>query len=104
SSQTSGNSVVLSAIGNFINNQGSNAVSVAGSARWLIYSNAPGTDTFNNLNSANTAIWNATYGTLPPGSVTASGNRYLFATIDGTNAATLTFTSTNDSKTYGDVA
>jgi hypothetical protein len=104
STQTSGNSVVLSATGNFVNNQGSNAVSVAGSARWLIYSNAPTTDTFNNLNSANTAIWNATYATLPPGSVTLSGNRYVFATIDGTNAATLTFTSTNDSKTYGDVA
>src|SRR5262249_56545369 len=46
----------------------------------------------------------ATYATLPPGSVTASGNRYVFATIDGTNPATLTFTSTNASKTYGDVA
>src|SRR5262245_437250 len=104
STQTSGNSVVLSATGNFVNNQGSNAVSVAGSARWLIYSNAPGADTFNNLNSANTAIWNATYATLPPGSVTPTGNRYVFATIDGTNPATLTFTSTNASKTYGDVA
>jgi MBG domain (YGX type)/Repeats of unknown function (DUF5649) len=104
STQTSGNSIVLSAIGNFVNNRGSDALSVAGSARWLIYSNAPTTDTFNDLNSANTAIWNATYATLPPGSVTLTGNRYVFATIDGTNPATLTFTSTNASKTYGDVA
>ena len=88
-------SPVLSAAGTFINNAGSGAVT-ATSGRWLIYSSAPGSDTFGGLDSSNTAIWNATYATLPPGSVSASGNRYLFA-----NQPTLTFTSTSASKTYG---
>ncbi|MCP3469111.1 filamentous hemagglutinin N-terminal domain-containing protein [Bradyrhizobium sp. CCGUVB1N3] len=88
-------SPVLSAAGAFVNNAGSSAVT-ATSGRWLIYSSAPGSDSFGGLDSANTAIWNATYATLPPASVTASGNRYLFA-----YQPTLTFTSTNATKTYG---
>ena len=98
STQTSGNSVVLAATGNFINNQGSNAIQVvAGTARWLVYSSAPAGDTFGNLDSGNTAIWGNTYATLPPASVTQTGNRYIFA-----QAPTLTFTSLDRSKTYGD--
>jgi len=61
------------------------------SDRWLIYSATPAGDLFGGLDSGNTAIW----GTASGGSVSASGNRYVFATI-----ATLTFASTNDSKTY----
>ena len=99
STQISGNSLVLSATGNFINNSGSTAASVAGAARWLVYSNAPGTDTFDNLNSNNTAIWGNTYVTLPPVSVALTGNRYIFA-----QTPVITFTSTDASKTYGDVA
>ncbi|GLR91995.1 adhesin [Bradyrhizobium iriomotense] len=88
-------SPVLSAAGAFINNAGSGAVT-ATSGNWLIYSSAPGTDTFGGLDSGNTAIWHATYATLPPASVTASGNRYLFA-----YQPTLTFSSASTSKTYG---
>ena len=91
----SGASPILAATGNFINNAGSAAVT-ATSGRWLIYSNAPAGNIFGDLNSANTAIWNATYATLSPGSVSAAGNRYLFSF-----KPTLTFTSTNASKTYG---
>lgn len=91
--------VVLAADGNFVNNQGSDAVTVSGSGRWLIYSSAPGTDTFASLDSANTPIWNATYATLPPASVSLSGNRYLFA-----EQPSLTVTTTDVSKTYGDDA
>ncbi|HZR90535.1 MAG TPA: filamentous hemagglutinin N-terminal domain-containing protein [Bradyrhizobium sp.] len=92
----SGASLALAAAGAFINNNGSGAVTAA-SGRWLIYSSAPGADSFGGLNSADTAIWNATYATLPPGSVTAGGNRYLFAT-----QPTLTFTSTSaPARTYG---
>ena len=94
----SGASPVLAATGNFLNNSGSTAVT-ATSGRWLIYSNTPVSDTFGNLNSNNTAIWGATYASDPPGSVSQSGNRYLFAF-----QPTLTFTSTNASKTYGDDA
>ena len=88
-------SPVLAAAGAFINNAGSSAVT-ATSGRWLVYSSAPGADTFGSLDSASTAVWNATYGTVPPASVTAGGNRYLFAL-----QPTLTFTSTNATKTYG---
>jgi MBG domain (YGX type)/Repeats of unknown function (DUF5649) len=97
-----GRTVALSAIGAFTNNRGSDAVSA--SDRWLVYSSAPDAagENFGNLNSNNTAIWNSTYATLPPASVTLPGNRYIFATAAA--PATLTFTSLNDSKTYGDAA
>ncbi|MGJ4953666.1 beta strand repeat-containing protein [Bradyrhizobium sp. HKCCYLS20291] len=91
----SATSPVLSTALAFINNAGANAVT-ATSGRWLIYSSAPGSDSFGSLNSGNTAIWNATYASLPPASVTASGNRYLFAM-----QPTLTFSPISFSKTYG---
>jgi hypothetical protein len=85
--------VVLAATGNFINNQGSAAVAVSGTGRWLIYSNAAATDTFDSLNSNNAAVWDVTY----PAAVAASGDRYVFA-----YQPTLTFTSTGVlPKTYG---
>ena len=95
----SGNAVVLSTVGNFVNSEGSDAIGVTGGGRWLVYSNAPGGDTFGALDSANAAIWNATVATLDPGSVTQTGNRYLFA-----YQPTLTITTSNRSKTYGDDA
>jgi filamentous hemagglutinin family protein len=93
----SGDDIALEASGNFINGEGSDALAVSGGGRWLIYSGAPETDTFNDLDSANTAIWNATAATLAPGAVGASGNRYIFA-----YQPTVTFTSTDAAKTYGD--
>ena len=91
----SGASVTLSTPDAFVNNAGSGAV-VASNGRWLIYSAAPTGDAFGNLDSNNTAIWNATYGWSPPASITASGDRYIFA-----YQPTLTVTSTNVIKTYG---
>jgi hypothetical protein len=91
----SGASPVLAATGAFINDAGSGAVT-ATSGNWLIYSSSPSSDTFGSLNSGNTALWNATYTSLPPSSVTAAGNFYLFAF-----QPTLTLTSTSASKTYG---
>ena len=89
-----GTPVTLAAGRNFINNAGSGAISLTGigSPRWLIYSTTPGADAFGNLNSGNTAIWNTTYG----GTISQSGARYVFS-----YTPTLTFTSVNDSKTYG---
>lgn len=92
----SANAPVLAASGKFVNNSGASAVTATGGSRWLIYSNAPGTDTFGNLNSNNTAIWGATYASLPPASVAETGNRYIFA-----QSPTLTVTTTNDTKVYG---
>ena len=91
-----GDNIVISATGAFVNNESSDAVAAGTGGRWLIYSADPTGDTFGSLDSTNTAIWDATYATLAPGSVTATGNRYLFG-----NQPTLTFTSTNTSKTYG---
>ncbi|HEY2050247.1 MAG TPA: MBG domain-containing protein [Caulobacteraceae bacterium] len=87
-------SVVLATLDAFINNAGSSAVTANG--RWLIYSNASGTDTFGSLNSNNTAIWDATYAALAPGSVSQSGDRYIFA-----YQPTITVTAQDFSKTYG---
>src|SRR5262245_25658642 len=100
----SGRAIALAATGAFINNRGSDAVSAFD--RWLVYSSAPDApgQNFGNLNSNNTAIWNSTYATLPPPSVTYPGNRYIFAFAAGTTPATLTVTSLSDSKTYGDTA
>ncbi|WP_217572145.1 MBG domain-containing protein [Mesorhizobium sp. GbtcB19] len=94
SATVSGTDPVLAAGGKFINNRGSDAVT-ATSGRWLVYAAAPTGNTFGNLNSGNTAIWNTAAG----GAVSATGNRYVFA-----YQPTLTFTSQNASKTYGDAA
>ncbi|MCX4160047.1 MULTISPECIES: MBG domain-containing protein [Paraburkholderia] len=95
SSQASGNAVVLSAQTVFNNQSGAGAVST-GNGRWLIYSANPANDNFNNLNSANVAVWSSTYASQPPGGVTQTGNRYLFSV-----QPTLTFTSSNLGKVYG---
>ncbi len=92
SSSNDGDAVVLSAGQDFINDSGSDAVSLTGGGRFLIYSKAPAGDTFGGLDSANTAVWNTTY----PTPVSAAGSRYVFA-----EQPTLTFTSTDLSKTYG---
>ncbi len=91
SSSASGAAVTLAAGRNFINNAGAGAVATA-NGNWLIYSAAPTADTFGGLNSNNTAVWNTSYGQ----SVSAAGNRYVFA-----YQPTVTFTSTSVSKTYG---
>jgi filamentous hemagglutinin family protein len=88
----SGTAVILASGDNFINSDGSGAISLTGGGRWLIYSGTPGADTFGNLNSSNTAIWDAAYG----GTISQSGDRYAF-----TYQPTVTFTSGNISKIYG---
>ncbi|MGA2292709.1 beta strand repeat-containing protein, partial [Bradyrhizobium sp.] len=98
-SDVAGASVALSTTGNFTNTAGSSAVN-ATAGRWLVYSNAPGGDTFGGLDSANPAVWSATYASLPPASV-AAGNRYVFATA-ASASTTATVTSTSPPvKTYG---
>ncbi|MCZ8099378.1 MAG: MBG domain-containing protein, partial [Burkholderiales bacterium] len=97
-SAAGGNAIVLAAGRNFLNNAGATALrTTALGSHWLVYSNNPNTSTFGNLNSNNTAVWNATYATLPPLAVTQAGNRYLFAF-----QPTLTVDATPRNKTYGD--
>ncbi|MEP6873684.1 MAG: filamentous hemagglutinin N-terminal domain-containing protein, partial [Burkholderiales bacterium] len=93
-----GSSPVIAAGGHFVNQAGSSALT-ATSGRWLIYSADASGNTFGALDSGNTALWNATYASLPPASVTASGSRYVFA-----HQPTLTFSSIATSKVYGDDA
>jgi len=91
---TSGDPLILEASGNFINNSGAAALQTGAGGSWLVYSTTPGGDTFGNLNSNNTAIWNTALGAP----ISQSGDRYVFSYQP---ALTITFTSTSDSKTYG---
>ena len=93
-----GSSPVIDATGHFVNQAGSSALTAI-SGRWLIYSADASGNTFGALDSGNTALWNATYASLPPANVTASGSRYVFA-----HQPTLTFSSIATSKVYGDDA
>ncbi|MCC6608242.1 MAG: autotransporter-associated beta strand repeat-containing protein, partial [Burkholderiales bacterium] len=95
-----GNSIVLASGGNFVNNAGPAALN-PGAGRWIVYSTDPAANTFGGLASGNQAIWNATFAGSPPGTIPA-GNRYVFSM--GGSPATLTFTSTDAAKVYGDVA
>ena len=74
-----GASLVLSAAGAFINNEGADAL-VATSGNWLVYSANPAGDTFGPgnsrtyLDSNNTPIWDATYASLLPANVPTGAN------------------------------
>jgi filamentous hemagglutinin family protein len=97
SSSASGDAIVLVAGGNFANGMGASALSTP-NGRWLVYAGTPTGSSFNALNSNNAAIFNSTYANNAPSTI-ASGNRYVFAL-----QPTLTFTSTNASKFYGQTA
>jgi len=86
-----GTSIVLAAAGNFVNNAGAAALN-PGAGRWLVYSTDPAANTFGGLASGNQALWGRTH----PAAVPEPGNRYVFTT-----QPTITFTSTDIAKTYG---
>ncbi len=92
----SGANPVLAAGANFINHSGVDAIT-ATSGRWLVYAADPASSVFSGVDSGNTALWSATHASRPPGSVSATGNRYLFAL-----QPVLTATSTDATKVYGD--
>ena len=78
----------------FTNTGGATAVEATDvNGRWLVYLANPTAHAYGGLDSANTAVWNTASG----GAVTATGNRYVFA-----YQPTLTVTTTDASKTYGD--
>ncbi len=89
----SGNTVVLVAGGNFVNDDGSAAIN-PGSGRFLIYSTSFPADTFDDLNGGH--LYDQTYTADPPGGVAASGNQFLFSATP-----VLTFTATGQTKVYG---
>lgn len=92
SGQVSGAAIDLSTDANFLNASGADAV--VADENWVIYSAAPSGNTFDNLDSGNTAYWGATRATLAPGS--ANGNRYVFAF-----QPRLTLTTGDVNKVYG---
>ena len=95
SSQASGYSIQLAAAGNFINEQGANALSMPSGANFAIFSAAPGGDVFGGLNSGDTPIWGMSF-VASAGQTTVTGNRYIFA-----SQPTLTVSASNASKVYG---
>jgi filamentous hemagglutinin family protein len=91
--------ITVAADGNFINNAGSNALQTGGvfvhNARWLVYASNSAGNTFGGLDSGNQAIWGTSY----PDSVSATGNRYVFA--NDTATTTLAVTLDGATKVYG---
>lgn len=96
----SGATLALAAGGNFINNAGATPLVTTGAGRYVVYSSAPANDSFGGMVSGNSAVWGQTFATQAPASV-AAGNRFVFASAAG---ATVTATTTDVSKQYGQVA
>jgi filamentous hemagglutinin family protein len=94
SAGASGDTIVLAASGNFLNNAsyGSQVLGAGDGNSWKIYSAAPTGDVFGGLDSVNTAIWNMSFATP----TAAAGNRYVFAF-----QPTLTVSANSISKIYG---
>lgn len=88
--------VVLAADRHFVNLAGSSAVD-AGTGRWLVYSAGLEGNTFGGLASGEHALWNHTYADNIPATITATGNRYLFA-----QRPVLTITALDQSKKVGE--
>src|SRR5690606_7956112 len=97
-SAADGNAIVLSAGNSFHNNSGSNALVLTGDGRWLVYSGNVSQNTYGDLDSGNTAMWNASYTTRTPSTVNLPGNRYLFKEI----ASLYFYLPTDLEKTYGE--
>ncbi|MGI4847300.1 MAG: beta strand repeat-containing protein, partial [Janthinobacterium lividum] len=76
SSSAAGDAVTLVAGRDFLNLAGATALSTT-VGRWQVYSTRPSSDHFDNLDSGNTAVWNAGFASAG-GSVSQAGNRYVF--------------------------
>jgi hypothetical protein len=93
-----GDSIVLAAAQNFVNNVGAGALSVPGSGRWLVFSTSPAGSIENGLTgaagSAMPRLYNRTFASYPP--VAESGNHLIYS-----SPQSLTVTPDNKSKVYG---
>ena len=93
-----GDSVVLAAAGNF-DNSGLHTIN-PGAGRWLVYSTSPAGSTEGGLTAAAGSsmprLYNRSYGSNPPGSISESGNHLVYSFQPG-----LTVTPDNHSKVYG---
>jgi filamentous hemagglutinin family protein len=96
SSTATGNALVLSAT-NFSNTGGSGALSTP-NGRWLVYSASPAATTKGGLTSG-FRHYNASYASYAPGSVTETGNGFIYGSAAG--SLSVNATSTAASHTYG---
>jgi len=90
--------IVVSATHNFFNLQGSDALNVSGTGRWVVYAGSARDNNYGGLDSGNTAVWNASIGTSPINLIPA-GNRYVF---NQDPIRTVVLRTTDSSKVYGD--
>lgn len=92
--------VVIGTNGSFVNKAGADAVKTTGKdSSWKIFSAAPSTDTFGDLDSATNAVWNTAYTDGAAAKEAAdNSNRYIFA-----YQPTVTVKTGDIEKTYGDV-
>lgn len=93
SSSASGNALVLAASQDFINNAGASALSTP-NGRWLVYSTSPVNSVEGDL--AGSRLYGRTFAGNPPGSISQSGNLFLYAI-----SPVLTVKADDVSRTYG---
>jgi hypothetical protein len=99
--------VVLSTegTGNFINNAGSSAIVVGTGRHWLVYSDTPdlaaGAHTVKGGLTSSFRHYGATYGSYAPGSVTESGNGFIYRDVAPTLTVSAAISGT-PSHVYGD--
>jgi hypothetical protein len=95
-----GNSLVLAASGNFVNNGGAGAL-LAPAGRWLVYSTSPGGSTEGGLTgaagSALPRLYNRTYVANGPASISEPGNHLIYSA-----QPTLNVNADAASRAYGD--
>ena len=94
-SSAAGNAITLNSGRNIINNYGSNALNLTGGGRWLAYSASPDSDTKGGL-TGYTKRYNRTYAGYAPGSVTETGNVWLYSV-----APVLTVSTAAQNVVYG---
>ena len=88
-----GNALVLASGRNFVNNANSSVFSLTGGGRYLVYSANPASNTMGGLSDVGKHLFNKTYAGYAPGSVTQTGNLFLYSlapTLTATPSAQIT--------------
>ena len=95
---SSGNSIVLAGM-NF-DNSAAGILSNSGTARWLVYSDNPGSTTKGGLTS-DFRHYNASYSNYTPNDVSESGNGFIYTSAAGAISVSPTLVSGSASSIYG---
>ncbi|MBQ0929782.1 autotransporter-associated beta strand repeat-containing protein [Ideonella alba] len=94
-SDASGDAVVLSAGGRFINQAGASAITTGAGGRFLVYSNDWEADTVGGLSAGH--LYHRSYASHGPGTITQSGSQLVYS-----RQPILTVTAQDASRVYGD--